>query len=160
MLNADWRRGFAELARRGMSFDLYCNSTQLSSEAADLARSFPDTQIVLEHTGTPFDRSEAGLLAWREGIAAMAAQENVVLKLSGMGMSDHAWTVDSIRPFIIGGIEAFGPERCMFATNTPADLLYSSFEQIVDAFRGLIADFSPPEREAMLSGTAARIYRI
>jgi predicted TIM-barrel fold metal-dependent hydrolase len=48
----------------------------------------------------------------------------------------------------------------MFATNTPADLLYSSFEEIVDAFRELIADFSPAEREAMSSGTATRVYRI
>jgi predicted TIM-barrel fold metal-dependent hydrolase len=48
----------------------------------------------------------------------------------------------------------------MVATNTPADLLYSSFEEIVDALRQLLADFSPAEREAMLSGTATRIYRI
>lgn len=160
MLNPTWRRGFAELAPRGLSFDLYCNSTQLLPEAVDLAQSFPETRIVLEHTGTPFDRSEEGLRAWREGIAAMAARENVVLKLSGMGMSDHHWTVESIRPFILGGIEAFGPGRCMFATNTPADLLYSSFEQIVDAFRELIADFSADERAAMLSGTATRFYRL
>jgi predicted TIM-barrel fold metal-dependent hydrolase len=160
MLNPDWRRGFAELAARNLVFDLYCNSTQLLPEAVDLARSFPDTQILLEHTGTPFDRSEEGLQAWRDGIAAMAGQENVVLKLSGMGMSDHDWTVDSIRPFILGGIEAFGPDRCMVATNTPADLLYSSFDEIVDAFRQLLADFSPAERAAMLSGTATRIYRI
>jgi predicted TIM-barrel fold metal-dependent hydrolase len=160
MLNPDWRRGFAELAPRNLVFDLFCNSTQLLPEAVDLARSFPDTQIVLEHTGTPFDRDEEGLRAWREGITAIAGQENVALKLSGMGMSDHHWTVDSIRPFIIGGIEAFGPDRCMVATNTPADLLYSSFEEIVDALRQLLADFSPAEREAMLSGTATRIYRI
>jgi predicted TIM-barrel fold metal-dependent hydrolase len=160
MLNSDWRRGFAELAPRGLVFDLYCNSTQLLPEAVDLAKSFPDTQIVLEHTGTPFDRTEDGLRAWREGIQAMARCDNVVLKLSGMGMSDHEWTVDSIRPFILGGIEAFGPDRCMFATNTPADLLYSSFDAIVDAFREIVAGFSAAERASMLSGTASRVYRV
>jgi len=160
MLNPVWRRGFAELAPRNLVFDLFCNSTQLLPEAVDLARSFPDTQIVVEHTGTPFDRGEEGLQAWRDGITAMAGQENVALKLCGMGMSDHDWTVDSIRPFILGAIEAFGPDRCMVATNTPADLLYSSFEEIVDALRRLLADFSPAEREAMLSGTATRVYRI
>jgi predicted TIM-barrel fold metal-dependent hydrolase len=160
MLDPTWRRGFAELAPRKLVFDLYCNSTQLLPEAVDLARSFPETPIVLEHTGTPFDRTEQGLVAWREGMAAMAELDNVVLKLSGMGMSDHNWTVDSIRPFVHGGIETFGPERCMFATNTPADLLYNSFDQIVDAFRELIAEFSADERAAMLSGTATKIYRL
>jgi predicted TIM-barrel fold metal-dependent hydrolase len=160
MLDPSWRRGFSQLARRGLCFDLFCNSTQLLPEAVDLARSFPDTQIVLEHVGTPFDRGEAGLAAWKQGIAAIAGEPNVVVKLSGMGMSDHHWTVDSIRPFISESIELFGADRCMFATNTPADLLYSPFEAIVEAFLEIISGCSASERAAMLSETATRVYRL
>jgi predicted TIM-barrel fold metal-dependent hydrolase len=160
MLDAGWRRGFAELASRNLSFDLFCNPAQLLPEAVDLARSFPDTRIVLEHTGAPFDRDESGMAAWRAGMAAMAAEPNVVLKLSGMGMSDHRWTVETIRPFILEGIELFGAERCMFATNSPADLLYSSFEAIVDAFLEIVGGCSPAERAALLGETATRVYRL
>jgi predicted TIM-barrel fold metal-dependent hydrolase len=160
MLDASWRRGFAELSSRDLSFDLYCNSTQLLPEAVDLARSFPDTSIVLEHTGTPFDRDEDGLRAWRHGMRAMAANQNVVLKLSGLGMTDHHWTTDSIRPLILESIDLFGAGRCMFATNTPTDLLYSSFEPIVEAFLEVIDGCSTAERSAILAETAIRTYRV
>jgi predicted TIM-barrel fold metal-dependent hydrolase len=159
MSDGQWRRGFAELATRQLSFDLFCNAGQLE-EAADLAQAFPDTQIVLEHTGTPVDRDPAGLATWERGIRLMAAAPNVVVKLSGLGMTDHRWTVDSIRPFIHTTIEVFGEDRCMFGTNAPADLLYGPFDRIVKAFLDVISDASVSERRAVLGQTAQRTYRL
>ena len=45
-----FRRGFAELARRGLTFDAWCYHPQIP-EVADLARAFPDTTIVLPGHG-------------------------------------------------------------------------------------------------------------
>ena len=56
--------------------------------------------------------------------------------------------------------EQFGPERCMFESNFPVDRLSLSYRTFWNAAKKLVADFSPDERDAMLRGTAARVYRL
>src|SRR5207237_724480 len=82
MSDARWRRGYAWLARHRLSYDLQA-PCGLFAEAAALARDFPDTPIVVNHTGLPVDRSEAGLAAWRRALETVAAPPNVALKISG-----------------------------------------------------------------------------
>ncbi|MER8370608.1 amidohydrolase family protein [Mesorhizobium sp. M0902] len=50
----EWRRGFRELAKRGLSFDPQLYYPQMS-EFLELARDFPDVQIILNHTGMQVD---------------------------------------------------------------------------------------------------------
>ncbi len=54
-----WRRGYGLLARHGLSFDLQTPFWHLDA-AAELAADVPQTQIVINHTGLPADRGEAG----------------------------------------------------------------------------------------------------
>jgi predicted TIM-barrel fold metal-dependent hydrolase len=84
MADPAWRRGYALLAKYGLSFDLQTPWWHLS-EAAQLARDFPETQIILNHTGLPADRSAAGLAGWRRAMETLAAVPNVALKISGLG---------------------------------------------------------------------------
>ena len=49
---AKFREGFALLAKHGLVFDAWVFSSQLA-EVRELALSFPDTTIVLNHCGTP-----------------------------------------------------------------------------------------------------------
>lgn len=53
----EWRRGFRELAKRGLSFDPQLYYPQMS-EFLELARDFPDVQIILNHTGMQVDGAE------------------------------------------------------------------------------------------------------
>jgi predicted TIM-barrel fold metal-dependent hydrolase len=155
LTDPDWRRGYAELVRNGLSFDLQCYPPQLA-DAADLARAFPDTQVVLDHTGMPIDGHEQ----WAPGMAALARCENVSVKLSGLVMIDHVWTVDSLRPYVREAIELFGPGRCMFASNFPVDKLHAGADALYDAYEAIVADLSPAERRALFHDNAARIYRV
>ena len=56
-------------------------------------------------------------------------------------------------------VEAFGPERCIFATNWPVDRLFSTYDTLIDAYTEIIAGFSQDEQIAMFSGNAERLYR-
>ena len=47
-----FRAGFAELAKRDLTFDAWLYHPQLA-EIADLADAFPGTSIVLDHVGGP-----------------------------------------------------------------------------------------------------------
>ena len=43
---------------------------------------------------------------------------------------------------MLGAIEAFGVDRCMFASNFPVDKLFSSCDAIFDAFKAITRNFS------------------
>ncbi len=84
----------------------------------------------------------------------------MVVKISGLGMVDHAWTVDSIRPWVLACIEAFGTDRSFFATNWPVDSLFSCYGDVVDAYAEIISSFSEEEQRALFSGNARRVFRL
>ena len=110
-------------------------------EAAALARAFPDTLIVLNHTGLPADRSPEGLHGWREAMATLAAEPNVAVKISGLGVPGRPWTAESNREVVLRAIDLFGVDRAMFASNFPVDGLVASFDTIYGGFKAIVRDF-------------------
>src|SRR5690606_40044528 len=85
MSDERWRQGYAELARHGLHFDLQTPWWNLH-EAIELARDFPETLLILNHTGLPSDRSEQGLAGWHAAMARLAECGNVAVKVSGIGL--------------------------------------------------------------------------
>jgi predicted TIM-barrel fold metal-dependent hydrolase len=154
-----WKRGFALLERYGLSFDLQTPWWHLP-EAADLAREFSRTTIIVNHTGLPTDRTPDGLEAWRDALETVAAAPNVALKISGLGQPDHSWPYASNRRVVRDAITIFGVERCMFASNYPVDSLCAGYDTIVDGFRRSVHDFAPEDQARLFHDNARRIYRI
>lgn len=154
-----WRRGYAGLARHGLSFDLQTPWWHLDA-AAQLARDFPETMIVLNHTGLPADRSPAGLDGWRKALEGVAAEQNFAIKISGLGQPGQPWTVEANGPIVREAISIFGVQRCMFASNFPVDSLVGSFSAIFSGFSAICADFSEADRRALFHDNAVRIYRL
>lgn len=171
-----FRTGFAELGKRGLTFDAWVLEPQLQ-DVIDLARAFPDQPIVLDHCGTPLNSaSYHGKLherfeAWRTAIHTLAACPNVSVKLGGLamsfaGMPDHgpeAGLSSEVlaamwRPYVETCIEAFGPERGMFESNYPVDKWGASYAVLWNAFKRLTQGASAEEKHALYAGTAARFY--
>jgi predicted TIM-barrel fold metal-dependent hydrolase len=48
----------------------------------------------------------------------------------------------------------------MFASNFPVDKLLSTYNELYDAFRIIIADFPEAMQAQLLSGNAKRVYRL
>lgn len=159
MTDPAWRAGFARLAPAGLHFDLQTPWWHLA-EAAALATDFPDTTIILNHTGLPSDRSPAALAAWRQAIGKLAACPNAMIKISGLGQPGRAWTVAANRDVVLAAIDAFGVERSMFASNFPVDSLCASFDTIFSGFRQIVRDFPAHEQRALFHDNAVRIYRM
>jgi predicted TIM-barrel fold metal-dependent hydrolase len=157
MRDRKWRDGYGLLADAGLSFDLQTPWRHLD-EAAELARDFPATTIILNHAGLPADRSVEGLAAWRAALDRLAREPNVVAKISGIGVPGHAWTLEFQAPVIDGVIAAFGSERCAFASNFPVDSLCASFGTIFNVFKAAVHERSALERLALFHDNAARWY--
>lgn len=155
-----WHAGFELLEKFGFSFDLHIYPSQMR-EASELAAKNPGTTLILNHTGLFVDRNTlAGWRTWRDGISALAANPNVMVKISGMGMLDHHWTVESIRPYVLETIDRFGVDRCMFASNFPVDSLFGSYPNLWRAYDACVAGFRDTEKEKLFRANAERIYRI
>jgi predicted TIM-barrel fold metal-dependent hydrolase len=148
-----------ELGRRGLSFDLQLYPHQMA-QAAGLAAQAPETSIVLNHAGMWVDRDLGGWKAWKAGLRTLAAQPNIAVKVSGLGMLDARWTTESIRPLVLETIEAFGVSRSMFASNFPVDKLFSDFPTVWRAFAAITADFTDADKAGLFRDTARAAYRI
>jgi predicted TIM-barrel fold metal-dependent hydrolase len=154
-----WRDGYALLSRHGFSFDLQTPWWHLDA-AAELARDFPATQVLINHTGLPADRSPDGLAGWRRAMAMAADQPNVAVKISGLGRPGLPWTVEANGPVIRDTIALFGIDRCLFGSNFPVDSLVATFDVIVAGMRAAVADRSPVDRHKLFCRNATRIYRL
>ena len=93
-------------------------------------------------------------------MSLVAKAQNVICKISGLGMADNNWSVDSIRPYVETCIEIFGADRCIFATNWPIDSLWSSYEDVIRSYREITKHYSVSEKPAMFIGNTENIYRI
>lgn len=131
--------GLQEVGRRGLSFDLQLIPELMEKTARILERA-PGTPVALCHVGSPHDRTPAGLAAWAKALRALSALDHVVCKLSGLGMFDHQWTAQTIRPIVETCLDEFGPDRCMFGSNFPVDKLYSDYATVVRAYEEILPE--------------------
>jgi predicted TIM-barrel fold metal-dependent hydrolase len=176
--DAAFRAGVARLGERGLSYDTWHYHYQ-NREFLDLARNVPGTTMVLDHFGTPLgvgpyaSQRDQIFDQWKADVAEIAQCPNVVAKIGGLAMPDNGfgWNaadrpptsdefIDAQGRYYLHAIEQFGPERCMFESNFPVDRLSLSYRTFWNAAKKLVADFSADERDAMLRGTAARVYRL
>lgn len=178
LLQSDFRDGFAHLSQHGLSFDGWLYHTQLD-DFIDLARSFPDTTLILNHVGAPVGvgpfagKRDEVFKRWSERINELARCDNVLVKLSGLGLriagfSFHeqpkaptsSMLADAWRPYIETCIEAFGPDRCMFASNFPVDKGTCSYAVLWNAFKRITSGCSNEEISVLFAGTAKHAYRL
>ena len=176
--DARFREGFAELAPRRLSFEGWCYHPQIP-ELTDLARAFPDTAIVLNHFGGPLGigpyagKQDESFPVWRKHIAELASCRNVVTKLGGINMelNGFGWhekpkpptseeLMQATRRYYEHTIECFGPDRCLFESNFPVDMVTCSYNVLWNAFKRLTAGYSADEKARLYHDTAHRVYRL
>ncbi|MCZ0944170.1 MAG: amidohydrolase family protein, partial [Gammaproteobacteria bacterium] len=173
-----FREGFAELDRRGLSFDAWLYHRQIP-ELTALARAFPGTTIIFDHFGGPLGigpyagQREAIFARWRKDVAELARCENVYAKLGGLVMPINGFgfhkregpatsdeLVAATGRYHRHAIDCFGPRRCMFESNFPVDKASCSYAVLWNAFKKLVADASETEKAWLFHDAAATAYRL
>ena len=161
MQDAAWRRGFGLLQKFDLSFDMMIYSGQLG-DALDLARTFPDTQIILKphrQSRRPGRRGHRRLARGHERAGRRTPTSRSRSPTSAPTTTN--WTTESTRPFIHHTIDAFGTERCMFASDFPVAALHGGADAIYDSFKTIVADLSrSDEQRALFHDNAVRFYRL
>ena len=157
--NPRWQENFALLEKHQLSFDIQLYPEQMK-EAAEFLGGFPKVPIVIDHAGSPYDQTDAGLKLWREGLSALAKLPNIHIKLSGFGMYDSDWSSESslVRFWTI--LELFGAHRIMWGSYFPVDCLMKSYRFCVTQMLRWISPLSQEERGLIAAETAIKFYRV
>jgi predicted TIM-barrel fold metal-dependent hydrolase len=153
------RRNVARLADYGLVFDLQVFPGQMAG-AAELAAACPRVSFVLQHAGMLENTSPEGRATWRAGMTQLAAQPNVVAKLSGFGTFIHRNDAAHIAWLIGETVGLFGAERCLWGSNFPIEKLWTSYAALLEAHLQGAGGLSTGEREAIFFNTARRVYRL
>ncbi|MGQ9576496.1 MAG: amidohydrolase family protein [Thermoguttaceae bacterium] len=174
-LDRPFLEGIRLLGELGMSFDLCIPPAGLSA-AARLVELCPGTRFILDHCGNadvkmflPAARQESAQQAetarqaadrWRRDIDRLARCKNLVCKISGIVASvpKAGWGPEDLAPIINHCLDAFGPDRVMFASDWPVCTLGASLRQWVEALRQLVRPRSQADQRKLWGENAVAFY--
>jgi predicted TIM-barrel fold metal-dependent hydrolase len=159
LVNKDFRNGFALQEEYNLISSIAVRWEEME-KLVDLANSYPNIIIILDHAGNPEFRTEEYFNNWKSGMTKISKMDNIICKISGLGMGDHNWTIESITPYVETCFELFGISRTIFATNWPVDGLYSDYSKVINAYKEITKFLSLSEQEAFFYKNSENIYEI
>jgi predicted TIM-barrel fold metal-dependent hydrolase len=159
MNDSKWRQNFALLQDYDWSFELQVFASQMP-DAAQLARDFPGTPMVLQHCGMPEDTSSEGMRLWLEGMKRLAAEPNIHCKFSGLGTFIHENSVSFIGDITGQCLELFGHERCIYGSNFPIEKIWTTYTDIIQGFKENLAALPQEVQESIFYNNAKKLYKL
>jgi L-fuconolactonase len=160
MLRPDFQRGIAQLADFGLGYDLLLHPRHLPI-ATQLVRQYPAQTFVLDHLAKPAI-ADGVIEPWRRDIRELAKCQNVSCKLSGMVTEARwkTWTADDFRSYLDAVLDAFGASRLMIGSDWPVCTLSAEYAQTLGIVIGFLDQLTEEQRDGIMGGNCARIYRI
>jgi len=160
-LTETFRANLRKIGKAGYNFDLNFLSRQLIPIGVDLLKACPDQPYTLDHCGVP-DVAGSDWQVWKDGIDAIAAFPNVVVKLSGITTycAPGTASVALVKPYVAHLLEAFGPDRMLWGGDWPVVNLGAGLPDWIDMTRELLTELSADEQAAIAQGTARRVYGV
>jgi L-fuconolactonase len=158
LLRPEVMAGLSAVAAAGLAFDLLVRPAQLPA-ATEVALRLPQLRLVLDHAAKP-PVAAGEWEPWASGVAALAARENVVCKLSGL-VTEADWTgweAGHLRRYVDHVLDVFGPQRLLFGSDWPVCELAASYEVVLDAAIALTGSLSDDERLAVFEHNARTAY--
>lgn len=159
LLEPQFNKGLRALEDRNLIYDLHALKDDME-HALTMANNNPNLQIILGHAGLPLERTKEYFDEWKKSLEVLAKADNVAIKISGLGMADHNWDTNSIKEWVLSCIEVFGVDRCMFGSNWPVDSIYSSYTELIEAYKEVIDAFSTEDKISLLSANVEKYYRV
>ena len=159
MQDINWRNGLKLLEKYNLNYDLRIPNWHLE-EAIEIVRLIPNTKVIINHAGFPWDRTEQGMEYWRKGIKLMSLEPNTFIKLSEFGVKDKDWNYSQNEQIIKELIDLFSPQRCMFASNFPVSKIKISFKDLYNNYKKIVKNFSSDEKKWLFAKTASEVYNL
>lgn len=160
LLDARLSRGLDRLAAHGLPVDVLVQDPDEIPLLTHLAARHPEVTFILNHCGKP-DIAGGRFEPWASALAALAACRNVACKLSGLhNRAASGAPAEVLRPYADRVLDLFGPGRVFWASDWPPLLLAGDYQGWWESTQTLLAGLLPDERDAVLGGTASRVYAL
>jgi len=158
MLRDDFRRGIAQLAAFGLTYDVLVYPRQLPAAIA-LVEEFPGQPFVLDHIAKP-PIAEGRLAPWESDLRRLARLPNICCKLSGMVTEANwkAWQPGDFHRYLDVVFEAFGPDRLMIGSDWPVCTLSADYAAAMRIVLDYISQLPPAAQDGILGENCARFY--
>ena len=152
--------GVNTLGKFGMHFEINVNHTQMDIVRAFVKR-IPDVPMILDHCGKP-GIAEGAIAQYRADVAELARHPNLWIKLSDLPVEAEwgRWTEADLKPYIDATIEAFGPDRTIYAGDYPVCLQATSLPRWVDTLDRVLSGMSREDLRKIYRDNANVFYRL
>ncbi len=156
-------KNVSQLVQEGLTFDLLVDPPHLAA-SAKLVQQCPDTTFILDHIGKPnIGKADDGeLKEWSKLIENLAANQNVLCKVSGMVTEANwkSWEKKDFKKYFDVVLNSFGADRIMFGSDWPVCKLAASYDQVANLAEFLVDDLSQTDKEKFWSLNALKAYGI
>lgn len=121
----------------------------------------PEQVFILRDCGNP-DAKKPPSKAWETNIRALAENQNLSCKLSGLFTNGNGkkWTPADFYPFLDILFDAFSSERLLFASEWPFLLLSGLYVQWKSLLEKFMEKYSVEDHNKIFGENARRLYRI
>jgi len=164
-------RNLRLLGELGMRFDLN-GSPQSLAEAAQLVDQCHDTRFVLDHCGNadPVAFFPAGRTLprpaqhsseqWKRDMDKLGTKPHIICKISGIvsRVPGTPLTADDLAPIIDHCLDAFGPDRVVFAGDWPVCLRGMPLCSWVSLLKDVVASRPEKDQRRLFHDNAVRFY--
>jgi L-fuconolactonase len=153
--------GLKVLAEFDMVFDFVPVYPTHLQHTPYLCEHVPNLTIVIDHMAKPPIRQKQ-MGEWARQMQDAARYPNVIAKVSGLNTSAdfETWMPADLKPYIDFAVDTFGADRCMFGSDWPVLTLAGTYAQVWDATLQGLQGRTQKEIDAILGGTAQRVYKI
>ena len=163
--NAAVLKGLRRLGKLHLTVDLNAGGSQLL-EMVELLKACDETLFVIDHCGNAspswFERAaeRSNIDLWQKTIEKLAACPNVACKISGVAENGPAAKPESIHAVARFCLDAFGPDRVLFATNWPVCLKATTPAKWFSTVDQLTRQSPVTDRDKLFAQNAERWYRL
>lgn len=162
--SAPYLASIKRLAAAGLSLDLNGPSDYLAHIPA-LVKAAPELRVIIDHVGSAGD-AQSLKQAWRDGLAAAAANDTVFCKVSALAEQakcEHGKApidTEYYRPILDAVWAAFGEKRVIFGSNWPVSDRGTSLENVMKIVRPYFAEKGAAASSRYFSENAKTAYRV
>jgi L-fuconolactonase len=162
LLRDDVNRSLDLVSQRGLTFDVLSVLPRPLEHVPVLSKLHPELKMVIDHLATPPIKA-GDAPRWRKALTQAAENPRVYAKISGLYPAIEPlteWTEDDLRPYVEFAVDVFGPDRLMYGGDWPISELAGGYDRVWSCVVALLEQYTAPERDAILAGTAVEFYGI
>lgn len=160
MLNPQFTKGISALKVHDFTYDILIFPDQLGY-THQFVKTYGGNRFVIDHIAKPGIKTK-NIEKWANGIKAIAKNENVWCKVSGMITEAdwYAWVLTDFEPYLDIVFEAFGTKRVMFGSDWPVCNVAGGYQQMLSVVKNYTSKLSADEQAQFWGLNAIEFYRL